>query len=358
MATRVHPADARSPKTVMPKSATATRGRPTTSPSTPTLRRLFASCLPPRLPPRLTISPGSSVGKGGRATVVRGSLGARPVAVKVLPRKDPQSANELAAFASLGSGHANVVSTLAPAASPDGKHAYLPMELCEEDLLAFTDRLDGLEENDACQLFRGVVAGLRFLHARGVCHLDLKPENIMLRDGVPKIIDLGTAALGACGAVVTSVGTPIYGSPEAIDTMHRRKACVSPTSSPAASLRAVASSVSMEREDGGAGLVGYAPAPADVWALGVTLFVLVTGYFPWKLAHGQDKRFVAWTASYKEPSPATHADVFHRVFGRATSQHLTPLTPAFMDLIRKMLHPDPRHRITIHGVASHPFFVY
>jgi serine/threonine protein kinase len=38
-----------------------------------------------------------------------------------------------------------------------------------------------------------VVAALTSLHQRGLAHLDLKPDNIVLRDGRPLLIDFGTA---------------------------------------------------------------------------------------------------------------------------------------------------------------------
>ena len=53
-----------------------------------------------------------------------------------------------------------------------------------------------LDENEATFYMKQLLAGLEFCHEKGIIHLDLKPENIVLkeRDGKQlKIIDFGTA---------------------------------------------------------------------------------------------------------------------------------------------------------------------
>jgi tetratricopeptide (TPR) repeat protein len=61
------------------------------------------------------------------------------------------------------------------------------------------------------QLVRAVAA----LHQRGVAHRDLKPDNVILRNGIdPILIDLGLASLMGVSATFSGMGTPGYAPPE------------------------------------------------------------------------------------------------------------------------------------------------
>lgn len=66
------------------------------------------------------------------------------------------------------------------------------------------------------QIFEQVTRGLVHMHRRGVCHADLKPNNIMLtRTGEVKIIDYGLAWIKGENKGRTQ-GTPEYMAPETV----------------------------------------------------------------------------------------------------------------------------------------------
>ncbi|MFI5960175.1 WD40 repeat domain-containing serine/threonine protein kinase [Cryptosporangium sp. NPDC051539] len=99
----------------------------------------------------------------------------------------------------------------------------------------------------ACAWALAVADGLQAAHERGIVHRDVKPENVLFTaDGVPKVCDFGIAKLfdnSRMSASAGFMGTPMYVSPEQI-----RGERVGPGT--------------------------------DIYALGVTLYRLLTGRTP------------------------------------------------------------------------------
>jgi serine/threonine protein kinase len=60
-----------------------------------------------------------------------------------------------------------------------------------------------------------VLAALRTVHARGLAHVDIKPANVLLRDGRPVLADFGSArSLGAEQPAGRPIGSPGYAAPD------------------------------------------------------------------------------------------------------------------------------------------------
>jgi serine/threonine-protein kinase len=99
---------------------------------------------------------------------------------------------------------------------------FIAMELVEgETLAARLSRSGTLSPVEAATLVAEVADVLAPVHARGVVHRDLKPDNLILtpcdRDFPLRVIDWGVARLGPLGHVTLdgfTPGTPIYMSPE------------------------------------------------------------------------------------------------------------------------------------------------
>lgn len=90
----------------------------------------------------------------------------------------------------------------------EGVH-YSVTELCDADML---DWSRGKPWQVVLRRILEAGRGLEVLHAEGFVHCDVKPANILIRDGVAKIGDFGLASRPA--RVQTIRGTPGYMAPE------------------------------------------------------------------------------------------------------------------------------------------------
>jgi WD40 repeat protein len=188
------------------------------------------------------------LGRGGMGDVVlaRDTRLGRRVALKFLHRAnaDAHLLHEAQAAARLAHPHIVAVYSV-------GAHAgrpYLEMEYVDGPSLRARLRQERFTAPEALRTVRAIASALAEAHSRGVLHLDLKPENVMLaRDGRVRVIDFGLAALvgpedAGDGAAVQG-GTPAYMAPE----------------------------------QWRGGQVGEA---ADVWALGIILHEALCGQHP------------------------------------------------------------------------------
>ncbi len=177
----------------------------------------------------------SKLGEGGMGAVYAAehALLGRRAAIKVLlPELSKRPAvverffNE--ARASTAIGDLGVVQVFDFGYHVDGS-AFIVMELLEgESLDARLRRVGALPVRDALRIIRQMAQTLATVHARGVIHRDLKPDNVFLvPDGEaeggerPKILDFGIAKLTDGDGVSVSqtrtgalMGTPLYMSPE------------------------------------------------------------------------------------------------------------------------------------------------
>jgi serine/threonine protein kinase/Flp pilus assembly protein TadD len=132
--------------------------------------------------------------------------------------------------------------------SEEAGTSFITMELVSgEDLKSFIRRVGQLPVGKAISIASQVAEGLAEAHRLNVVHRDLKPQNIMIdRDGNARIMDFGVArslkSQGITGAGIM-IGTPEYMSPEQVEGQE-------------------------------------ADPRADIYALGVILFEMLTGRVP------------------------------------------------------------------------------
>ena len=162
----------------------------------------------------------------------------REVALKVLLLGDRADTDAIDRFqrearAAAGLSHPGIVPVY-DVGAVDGK-PYYTMELVQAEELTDLARAGGLTPRDAVEIARQVAEALRFSHARGILHRDIKPRNVFVaRDGTSltaRVIDFGLAKFaedevrmdagskaGASLRTLTQtgqmLGTPLYMSPE------------------------------------------------------------------------------------------------------------------------------------------------
>lgn len=77
------------------------------------------------------------------------------------------------------------------------------------------DEVASIDVGTAALVTVELLAAARALHGRGLAHLDVKPENVLIRDGRPVLLDFGSARpLGRRQPAGHPVGTPGFASPE------------------------------------------------------------------------------------------------------------------------------------------------
>ncbi|XP_031258909.1 wee1-like protein kinase isoform X2 [Pistacia vera] len=96
---------------------------------------------------------------------------------------------EVQAMAALGS-HENIVGYYS--AWFENEQLYIQMELCDHSLSI--DKASQLfTEGEVLKALHQIAKALQFIHERGIAHLDVKPDNIYVKNGVYKLGDFGCA---------------------------------------------------------------------------------------------------------------------------------------------------------------------
>ena len=241
-----------------------------------------------------------ALGAGGMGVVYRADdtrLG-RVVALKFLLPHYNLDVSAKARFlreahAAAALDHPNLC-TIHEVGTSDEGWLFLAMPLYQGETLRARLTRDGpILVRESLDIARQIAEGLQAAHAAGIVHRDLKPGNVMLLpDGTVRILDFGLAKARDQSRSEAGVrfGTVSYMSPEQVRG-------------------------------------GNVDARADLWALGIVLYEMLTGRKPFG---GDEEVAIAHAILHDEPE--------------LLSTHRGDVSPALEDLVLRLLQKDPAKR--------------
>ncbi|KAJ5645587.1 hypothetical protein N7507_011598 [Penicillium longicatenatum] len=203
--------------------------------------------------------------------------------------------------------HNNLVSLIEVLDDPTEDSLYMVMEMCKKGVVmkvGLEERCDPYDDELCRCWFRDLILGIEYLHAQGIVHRDIKPDNCLVTsDDVLKVVDFGVSEMFAKDSdmyTAKSAGSPAFLPPELCVVKH-------------------------------GDVSGKA---TDIWSMGVTLYCLRYGKLPFEKA----SIFELYESIRSDP-----------VICEDESDE------RFTDLMNRLLEKDPSKRIDMPGLREHPW---
>lgn len=158
-------------------------------------------------------------------------------------------------------------------------------------------------EQDASGIVRQIISAVAHLHANGIAHRDLKPQNLLCAgaqgDDI-RVADFGLSKMFDQGEyLVTCCGSPEYVAPEVLECKPYDKAC-------------------------------------DLWSVGVITYVLLTGCFPF----------------WDKNNAVLYEKIRKVEYGWPSG---SDISPEAKDLIRHLIEKNPDKRFSAEQALQHPW---
>lgn len=162
-------------------------------------------------------------------------------------------------------------------------------------------------------LIIGIAKYLQFLHKLNICHLDIKPSNIIVTSAYDVVIidyELSTT----CGQPISKEGTPYFMSPEFFNS---------------------------ENDADSALLASY---ELDIYALGVTIyFVLTGGHYPFEIKKSTDLN--ASKSISTSTLASTLTSTFNIIYNQNNKKHIP-------DIVYQCLESNPKLRPSLSEIID------
>ncbi|NP_034920.2 maternal embryonic leucine zipper kinase isoform 1 [Mus musculus] len=180
---------------------------------------------------------------------------------------------------------------------------FMVLEYCPGgELFDYIISQDRLSEEETRVVFRQILSAVAYVHSQGYAHRDLKPENLLFDENHKlKLIDFGLCAKPKGNKdyhLQTCCGSLAYAAPELIQGK------------------------------------SYLGSEADVWSMGILLYVLMCGFLPF-----DDDNVMA----------------LYKKIMRGKYEVPKWLSPSSILLLQQMLQVDPKKRISMRNLLNHPW---
>jgi len=189
----------------------------------------------------------------------------------------------------------------------DAENFYVVSELCTgKELFEHIEKKGIISEDFAARIMKELLSAITYIHNSGVAHLNIKPASLRfeneMKGAMIKITNFTNAdSISDYEPFKEFVGTPEYVAPEMIDGLYNNS--------------------------------------VDVWACGVTLYMMLAGQGPFS---GKNKQEV-FKAIKEKP-----LEFKEEIWGQVSSEA--------KDLLTKMLDKDLGQRITAENALKHEWF--
>ena len=187
----------------------------------------------------------------------------------------------------------------------------------EHQIFIITEYIKGVElsqyllihknitEKEICTYFKQLISGIEYLHTLGICHRDIKTENLIIEQKTKqiKIIDFGFSNKYSDKPnklLSSTCGSPCYSAPEMLEGQL------------------------------------YKGSGVDIWSAGVVLYVMLFKKLPF------------WDETKKLLYKKIIKGVYH-------FPNNVKISDNAKNLINKILIVNPNKRITIKGIKNHPW---
>lgn len=191
-------------------------------------------------------------------------------------------------------------------------------ELCTgKELFERISARGSYKERDAANVFAQLLEGISYMHSKGIVHCDLKPDNFLFKEkgeqSKIKIIDFGMSKrLPRRQKLNALCGTPYYTAPEILQRKYNHA--------------------------------------ADMWSLGVVLFVMIFGYPPFYVdpsLYGRKENEQIYKKIKKGFKP-----IVKQGYGSHFPKAI-PVSEEVRDFIKHLLVTNPKDRLTAQEALDH-----